>query len=134
TERAPPQAQRIGTSNQADAPNQAEGPARPETQFQKGVALNHARLEPGTRTKISDRKTGGSRNWMVYVPTDYTPSRRWPIIYCYHARGAAPNVRPFKETADGKSFILVGMEYVEKENVSVAADLANFNRIHGELL
>jgi predicted esterase len=68
-------------------------------------------LLPGTETKFDNPKSGGK--FLVYVPRDYSPAREWPVIFCYHPKGAAVMPWPFKELTNGKGFIVVGMEYVK---------------------
>ncbi|MEW6207776.1 MAG: hypothetical protein AB1631_05370 [Acidobacteriota bacterium] len=49
------------------------------------------------------------QSYALYLPTAYTPSKRWPIIYCFDpaARGSVPLER-FKPAAEKYGFIIVG--------------------------
>lgn len=93
--------------------------------------LSGVKLEPGKSAKVIDPLTGGNGYWLVYLPQDYTPSRLWPIIYCYHGSNQEPTVWPFKDLTDGKGFIVIGMEYIDRERGATGdKDLPNLRRIH----
>lgn len=44
----------------------------------------------------------------IYIPTNYTPSRKWPILYCYdpRARGTVP-IELFREAAEKYGYLIV---------------------------
>ena len=89
------------------------------------------KLEPGKSAKITDPQTGGNGYWLVYLPKDYNPNRLWPIIYCYHGHNGEPTVYPFEQLTDGKGFIIIGMEYLDREaGGRPDPDLPNLQRIH----
>jgi predicted esterase len=67
-------------------------------------------LRPGTETRVEAPRSGG--HFVVYVPTDYRPSRRWPVIFCYHGLKGQPTTSPFRQVLQGRGFIIVGMEYL----------------------
>ncbi|MBM4037289.1 MAG: hypothetical protein FJ290_02145 [Planctomycetes bacterium] len=69
-------------------------------------------LSPGKETQVDDPKVGGGY-FVVYVPSDYSPRRRWPAIFCYHGQGGKPTSWPFKDILGGKSFVIVGMGYCD---------------------
>jgi len=50
-----------------------------------------------------------SQTYALYLPSNYTPARRWPILYCFDplARGALP-VRLFSEAAERFGWVVVG--------------------------
>lgn len=96
--------------------------------------LSGVKLEAGSTAKVADPLTGGNGYWLVYLPKDYTPSRLWPIIYCYHGSNSEPTVWPFKDLTDGKGFIVIGMEYLDRAKGATAdKDLPNLRRIHDVL-
>jgi tetratricopeptide (TPR) repeat protein len=96
--------------------------------------LAGVKLEPGKTVKVIDPATGGNGYWQVYLPQDYTPSRLWPIIYCYHGSNGEPTVWPFKDLTDGKGFIVIGMEYLDRAaGATRENDLPNLRRIHDVL-
>jgi predicted esterase len=99
------------------------------------VAWEQAQLKPGHVVKIDDPKTGGWGYWALYVPKDYSPDRSWPIIYCYHGVDQEAKAWPFVRLTDGAGFIIVGMEYMDRDIGAPKAEkeLANLARIHALL-
>lgn len=96
--------------------------------------LAGVKLEAGQTAKVMDPATGGKGYWLVYLPQDYVPSRLWPIIYCYHGSNQEPTVWPFKDLTDGKGFIVIGMEYLDRAaGATKEKDLPNLRRIHDTL-
>lgn len=97
-----------------------------------GVPPEQATFSPGKETKILDPTTGGLGWYVVYVPKDYTPEREWPTIFCYHGKNGDPTTWPFKQLTDGQSYIVVGMEYIDRETKNDAKeDIENLTRIRG---
>jgi outer membrane protein assembly factor BamD (BamD/ComL family)/pimeloyl-ACP methyl ester carboxylesterase len=95
-----------------------------------GVPPEKATFMAGKETKILDPQTGGLGYYVVYVPKDYTPDRQWPTIFCYHGHTGDPTSWPFKDLTDGKGYIVVGMEYLDRENTSdVTGSIKNLERI-----
>lgn len=66
-------------------------------------------LKPGQTNVVEDSRSG---SYIVYVPSDYTPDRAWPVIFYMHGTGGKPTLGPFRKMFDGKTFIIVGHEYV----------------------
>ena len=93
----------------------AERPAEPE-------------LGPGKEVRIDQEK--GAGYFVVYVPTDYAPERRWPVIFCYHGQGGPPTTWPFKDLTGGKGFIIVGMGFLDTSQRTMT--LAEFDRYIGQ--
>ena len=85
----------------------------------------------GTETKIEDASIGGNGYYLVYVPSDYTPDRKWPLVVCYHGLNGNVTTWPFKNVLGGKRCIVVGMEYNERGSGSSGGskDVANVKRI-----
>src|SRR3954464_4901958 len=95
-----------------------------------GVLPETAVLSPGKEVKILDPKTGGLGWYLVYTPKDYTPDREWPTLFCYHGKGGDPHTLPSKQAVDGNGYIIVGMEYIDRETKNDAKeDIENLNRI-----
>lgn len=95
-----------------------------------GVAPEQAVFSPGKEVKILDPKTGGLGWYLVYTPKDYTPDREWPTLFCYHGKGGDPTTWPIKQAVDGNGYIIVGMEYIDRETKNDAKeDIENLNRI-----
>lgn len=95
-----------------------------------GVPPEQAVFAPGKEVKILDPKTGGLGYYLVYTPKDYTPDREWPTLFCYHGHGGDPTTWPIKQAVDGNGYIIVGMEYIDRETKNDAKeDIDNLNRI-----
>jgi len=75
-------------------------------------APDEPELRPGVETRVEAPRSGG--HFIVYVPTDYAPTRRWPVIFCYHGQNGQPTAQPFKRVLGGKGFIIVGMAYLKR--------------------
>ena len=69
-------------------------------------------LKPGGEVRVDAPECGG--HFVIYVPTDYSPDRKWPVIYCYHGLNGTPTSSPFRRATEGKGFIIVGMGYLER--------------------
>ena len=78
-------------------------------------------FQPGRITKVERKDVGYQGYFLVYLPTDYTPRRRWPVIFFYHGMGGSPRVDLPKHFTGGKTYILVGLPYIQ-EAVSTTAD------------
>ncbi len=61
---------------------------------------------PGAR--IVDKK---DKEFVVYVPTDYTDARKWPVIFSFAGLGGSAAIEPIKSITQGKGFIVVGVAY-----------------------
>jgi len=86
----------------------------------------------GAETKVEDAAIGGKGYYLVYVPSDYTPDRKWPLVVCYHGLNGNPTTWPFKNVLGGKGCIVVGMEYYERGTGGfgkVARDVDNVKRL-----
>jgi dienelactone hydrolase len=114
----------------------AESRAEQPADRNGAVLIADAKFVPGKLTKIQDPATGGYAYWVVWVPLDYTPERKWPVIFCYHYLGGVPSASPFKDLTDGKAYIVVGMEYLDRyaRIPEVDKNLANLKRTHSLLV
>ena len=75
-------------------------------------SIAHAQTESIPRGQIVDRVEAlneSSQSYALYLPSNYTPDRRWPVLYAFDpgARGRVP-VERFKEAAEKHGWILVG--------------------------
>ncbi|HKY06360.1 MAG TPA: hypothetical protein VJQ56_15800, partial [Blastocatellia bacterium] len=54
-------------------------------------------------------KADAGQSYALYVPSNYTPEKRWPVLYCFDplARGRVP-VEQFREAAEKYGYILAG--------------------------
>jgi predicted esterase len=73
----------------------------------------------------------GERPYLIWVPTDYTPDRAWPVIVYMHGTGGAPSLGSLREMFGGKTFIIVGHEYVFRSQAeeSHPTEVANLKRV-----
>jgi predicted esterase/outer membrane protein assembly factor BamD (BamD/ComL family) len=95
-----------------------------------GVTPDQAIFAAGKEVKILDPKTGGLGWYLVYTPKDYTPDREWPTLFCYHGHNGDPTTWPIKQATDGNGYIIVGMEYLDRETANdPRQDIENLNRI-----
>jgi predicted peptidase len=107
--------------------------ARPEAAAQMGH--QPATLSPGVETEVTI--PGGLGAMRVYLPTNYTPSRKWPVIFLYPGTNGDPTTSPIRAHANGRDWILVGMPYVEsspavhsleEQNAYVQREVENFRK------
>lgn len=68
---------------------------------------------PGEEVKVT--RDGFRGYFLVYTPSDYTADRTWPVILCFHGHNGKPTTWPFKKVTGGKGFIIVGLDYKQKE-------------------
>lgn len=67
-----------------------------------------------------------SQTYALYLPSNYTPARRWPIVYCFDplARGALP-VKLFSEAAERFGWVVVGSNNSRNGPVKASVDAAS---------
>ena len=94
-----------------------------------GVSPAQATFIAGKEIKILDPATGGLGYYVVYVPKDYTPDREWPLIFCYHGSNGNPQSYPFKDLTDGQHYLILGMEYTNRDKPEAVAEVDNLKRI-----
>lgn len=76
--------------------------------------VDEVKFSPGAEVRIEvDNERIGGDHFLVYVPSDYTEEKDWPVIFCYHGQSGQPTTWPFRQVTDGKGFIIIGMGYVE---------------------
>jgi predicted esterase len=66
-----------------------------------------------------------SQTYALYLPSNYTPARRWPILYCFDplARGAVP-VKLFSEAAERFGWIVAGSNNSRNGPLKASLDAA----------
>ncbi len=78
-----------------------------------------------------------SQTYALYLPSNYTNARRWPILYCFDplARGAVP-VKLFSEAAERFGWVVVGSNNSRNGpvNDSVKAAYAMFEDTQARIL
>lgn len=63
-----------------------------------------------------------NRDLPVYVPSDYTAARRWPVVVLYHGLDGEPTTGLIRQLTAGRGAIVVGMEYLERRLVRRTAE------------
>lgn len=67
---------------------------------------------PGTVTDIS--VPGFQFPAVVYVPTDYSADKTWPLVLNYHGTNGKPSVSIPRTYTNGEGFIIVGMDFTQR--------------------
>ena len=67
------------------------------------------KLSAGSEGKLAI--PGCSFPSVLYVPTDYTPGTRMPLILFMHGSGGSPTTWPFKDATEGKGYLIAGLSY-----------------------
>ncbi|MBE3071261.1 MAG: hypothetical protein IMZ66_13585 [Planctomycetes bacterium] len=99
---------------------------------EKPAAAELPDLPAGAETKVEDASIGGNGYYLVYVPGDWTPDRKWPLVVCYHGINGDATTWPFRQVLGGKDVIVIGMEYYKRGSEgfgAVGEDVANVKRI-----
>lgn len=86
------------------APQDAKSTKPSPPQFVPGQ-ITKVRI-PGAQ--IVDKK---DKEFVVYVPTDYTDARKWPVIFSFAGLNSSAAIGPIKSITQGKNFIVVGVAY-----------------------
>lgn len=71
----------------------------------------------------------------VFVPADYRPDTRWPVLFWFHGTGGAPDLTFIRRCTGDKGFILVGMTYIDYDSVIgfVESEIANVEAVRARL-
>ncbi|HYP27041.1 MAG TPA: hypothetical protein VE262_10020 [Blastocatellia bacterium] len=77
-----------------------------------GVAARGGQAEDFPRGRVIEKvpcKSDPKLSYTLYLPSNYTPERRWPVLYCFDpaARGSRP-VERFKDAAEKYGYIVAG--------------------------
>ena len=67
--------------------------------------------QPGKEYHVSDPAAGADGYFLAYVPADYDPSEKWPMVFYYHGLGGRPETNTISRIVEGKYCIVVGMSY-----------------------
>ncbi|MGB9594886.1 MAG: hypothetical protein ACPL7B_01285 [Candidatus Poribacteria bacterium] len=82
-------------------------------------------IEPGEYNLTAPKSNA---SFILYVPSDYTPTKPFPIIFCYHGAGVQATTWPFYQVSNGNGFIIVGMNYVAPNSPSL--ELMRYERAY----
>ena len=59
---------------------------------------------------------------VVYVPKNYTPDRKFPVVFNYPGTNGSPNTRIPKAYTLGRDFVIVGLQYATKGKSKLTRD------------
>ncbi|MBV9923613.1 MAG: hypothetical protein JOZ96_01130 [Acidobacteria bacterium] len=87
-----------------------------------------ARAEELPRGQVVERVAtlkDPAQTYALYLPSNYTPERRWPTLYCFDplARGAVP-VKLYSEAAERFGWVVVGSNNSRNGSVRDSVDAA----------
>lgn len=68
-------------------------------------------LQPGKDVAVQIPGNGGSM--IVFLPTNYSPDRRWPSIFHFHGMNGTPTTSHLRPFTHDRDFIIVGMPYLD---------------------
>jgi len=71
--------------------------------------LRAQEFAPGSETPITI--PGYTYPALVYVPTDYTADREWPLVLFFHGSGGRPTTGLPRTFTGGTGFVIVGMDF-----------------------
>lgn len=66
-------------------------------------------VSPGKEVRITASKI--EKTFLLYVPSDYTDKRPFPVIFYYHGYRGSATTQMFRHITKGNGFIIVGMNY-----------------------
>jgi len=73
------------------------------------AASAQEKLSAGSEGKLAI--PGNSFPGVLYVPSDYVPGTRMPLILFMHGSGGSPTTWPFKDATGGKGYLIAGLSY-----------------------
>jgi len=76
------------------------------------VAALVAQRDPGSTTAFRWEPLGA--DLQIFVPRDYDPATKWPVVVHFHGTGGFPNLGPAPAATDGKGFVVVGTTYLTR--------------------
>jgi len=74
-----------------------------------GSLSAQARLAPGGEGRFDVPEYDHPS--VIYIPEDYRPGLKLPLIFFLHGAGAQPTLWPWKPATDAKGYIIVGLSY-----------------------
>jgi tetratricopeptide (TPR) repeat protein len=111
-------------------------PAASVQSAQRKVAGSQPRLTPQPPALLAEEKlvagainekvvarNDPTQSYALYLPTNYTPDKQWPILYCFDpaARGVVP-VRRFQAAAEKYGWIIAGSNNSQNGPVQPSLD------------
>jgi poly(3-hydroxybutyrate) depolymerase len=67
------------------------------------------RIAPGQESKLET--PGYDYPSLLYVPTDWRPGTKMPLIFFLHGAGAEPTTWPWRSVTGGKGYLIAGLSY-----------------------
>lgn len=67
--------------------------------------------QPGREYRVNDPAAGTDGYFLVYVPADYDPGEKWPVVFYYHGLGGRPDTSTIRRIANDRYCIIAGMSY-----------------------
>lgn len=93
------------------------------------ISMQEPKLDPITESgEYTLTAPKSNTSFILYVPSDYIPTKPFPIIFCYHGAGVQATTWPFYQVTNGKGFIIVGMNYVAPNSPSL--ELMRYERAY----
>ena len=87
----------------------------------RGLVLTLLVLPATASAQAGDKLSAGSEGKLaipgcsfpcvLYVPSDYVPGTRMPLILFMHGSGGSPTTWPFKDATEGKGYLVAGLSY-----------------------
>jgi predicted esterase len=73
------------------------------------LAADVPEMLPGREVRFTAPKS--KKDFLVYVPVDYTDKRAFPVMFYYHGLNGTATTAMFRRITKGQGFIIVGMNY-----------------------
>ena len=78
-------------------------------------AWAESNLTPGQQFSVTISGVPGPT--LIYLPSNFTPNKKWPVIFFYHGSNGKPDTHVMRRFTGGKNYIVVGMEYIERGSI-----------------
>ena len=63
-----------------------------------------------------------SKRVQVVLPENYSPERKWPAVFYYHATGGKPTTSVMQAHTRNRDWIVVGMTYTKEGSLPATAE------------
>lgn len=86
---------------------------------QWGCSCTVSGAEEHVRTgeEIDVKMPDNGRIMKVYVPSNYTADRKWPVIFFFHGMNGSPTTAPIRYYTAGNDFVIIGLPYAAEKEV-----------------
>jgi predicted esterase len=122
--RSRPQPGRGAGKNYSPVPPDSSSTNKPKLSPDSS-STNEQTFSPGQLVERVVSLDDATQSYALYLPSGYTPGKRWPILYCLDplARGEAPVAR-FREAAERHGWIVAGSHNSRNGPVQASLDAA----------